>query len=755
MSAGVEPTNWPASGTDPAAAPFTSDRPAATTPPALPLAGFAFAAATFLGAFLLFFVQPMIAKYILPWFGGGAAVWTTCLLFFQAVLLGGYLYAHLGVSHLGPRAQALPHGALLVAAVLLSLPAIPSERWKPVSGEASPIVGILSLLAATVGLPCLVLAATSPLLHAWFGRVRPGAKSDVYRMYALSNAGSLLALVSYPFLFEPALPRRTQAHLWSVGLGVYAVVCAYCAWCAAVASRRPVVATDATLSEAAGEHARLTFGRRLLWVLLPACASVLLLAGTNTMTQDLAPVPFLWVLPLSLYLLTFIIAFADRRVYRRSVFGWVMAVGAAAITWMLFQRNDDLSIPMTGRIAVMALGLFLCCLVLHGELAELKPDPRHLTGYYLAIAAGGVVGGSLVAVAAPLVFDRFLEMQIGLWLACLLVVLAPYLSGARGLRPRPNDEQAAHRGGSPINLGPTPALTLTAVAGLIVLGGVLWTSATLSPGTSGKVVRRARDFYGPLAVILTEDPQRPAENSYWLIHGTIIHGHMYAAPSRRNRPTSYYGPTSGAGIAMAHPTHQGRPRRVGVVGLGAGAVARHARKGDVFRFYEISPAVLEAAKDPFTHLSDTRAAGVEVDVVLGDGRVSLEREGPQRYDVLILDAFSSDAIPLHLLTVEAFDRVYRKHLAPGGVVAVNITNRHIHLLPVLARVAGHLGWSAAFVRDDQPDTGTVLLSSDWVILSPDPAVIDGLEGKSVRRMRPDPKYPLWTDERTSILKLLK
>jgi hypothetical protein len=740
MSAGVEATDVSAS----------PPRPVPATTTTGPAATWAFAGATFLGAFLLFFVQPMIARYILPWFGGGAAVWTTCLLFFQAVLLAGYAYAHLGVARLRPRAQSLVHVALLLAAVVLAAAgAVPSDRWKPPPGESFPVGRILALLAASVGLPCVVLSATSPLLHAWYARVQPDAGRSVYRLYALSNVGSLLALLGYPFLFEPWLGRSGQAALWTIGLAAYAALCAYCARLAARAGS-PVVGIASTAAPppddlgAGGD--RPTARRRFLWVALPACASVLLMATTNTMTQDVAPVPLLWVLPLALYLLTFILAFEFGRFYRRRVFGWALALAAVAVCAVLLLQHDfifleDNPLGIRSRIGLLAGAMFVGCMALHGELAALRPDPRHLTGFYLAIALGGAVGGLLVAVGAPLLLDRYAELHIGLWLCCALAFVAPYLAGA---------SRGAPGTGGP-GLGDLEKIL--AVAGLVVLAAALWTMAT-RPAEQGIPLHRSRDFYGALAVYRSRPTGNPADDLIWLNHGTIIHGLMYLAPSKQNHPTKYYTETSGAGRVFADPAWAGRPRRVGVVGLGAGTLAAFGRPGDVFRFYEISPAAVRFAADPFRFLRNSRAT---CEVVLGDGRVSLEREAPQNFDILVLDAFSGDAVPVHLLTKEAFD-VYRRHLAAGGVIVVNCTNRYVALYPVLAKLAGHFGWASVYVFDRSNGGGYSAAPSEWVALSPDPARVEHVRrgsGSGARAMRTDFPFDMWTDERTNLFKVLR
>ena len=752
--------------------------------PAAPAAGGAlvtacFAAATFLGAFLLFLVQPLVAKYILPWFGGGAAVWTTCVLFFQATLLAGYLYAHLGVKRLGTRGQAALHAAVLLAAAAAALPAIvPAERWKLAGDTANPTGQILLLLAATVGLPCLALAATSPLLHAWYGRMRPGAA--VYRLYALSNLGSLLALLAYALAVEPLLSRRTQAALWSAGMAAFAVLCAACAMLAARHARGAGPEADA--GEAGSDGADRAPGDRdgdashdgdddvrggpvptpvpagamrpapppglseideppagpvpqrplrrglelALWLALPACTSALLLATTNALTQDLAPVPFLWVLPLALYLVTFIVAFDRPAWYGRPVFAVLLAAGCAGVVWVLAAHP----VPSAkDGIAVFSLALFAGCMTLHGELARLRPPPRRLTGYYLAIAAGGAAGGLLAAVGAPMGLRSYAEFPIALCACCALAFAVPLVAERRA---------------------PGVAAAFAVPADVVVLGGVLWAlgSAHLR---HGRVLARVRDFYGVLTVVEVDTPGGPARRLY---HGGITHGQQYVAPARRGEPTAYFRADSGIGRLLGPASPLNRPRRVAVVGLGIGTIAAYAGPGDAYHFFEISPDVERLAREWFTYLADAERRGVAVEVVTGDGRLSLDRRaGPGRYDVIALDAFSGDAVPVHLLTLEAFD-VYRRHLAPGGVVAVQVSNRYVDLRPPVVAAARRLGWRHAFVQSAV--TGEDVFSSDFLLLSPDPAPVEHVRRAAGLAPEGDvPDVQPWTDDHANVLRALR
>jgi hypothetical protein len=384
----------------------------------------AFALTIFAGAFLLFQVQPLIGKYILPWFGGSPGVWTTCMLFFQVLLLGGYAYAHTLSRRLKPRTQAIVHLALLAAA-LLTLPITPGDHWKP-QASGNPTWHILALLAVSLGLPYLVLAATGPLMQEWFRRLTPG--TSPYRLYALSNVGSLLALVSYPFYFETQFTRKAQAQFWSWGLLFYALCCAFCAY--RVWRQAPVKALSET--ETSADIAPPSPGRRGLWLCLPACASILLLAVTNKMCQDVAVIPFLWVLPLGLYLLSFIICFDSPRWYSRFYYTLALVGAMAAVCVALYVGTD---MPIVQQVVIYSITLFVGCMICHGELYQLKPHPKHLTSFYLMIAAGGAVGGLFVALIAPVLFSNFYEMHLSLALIVLLL-LAISFTGRSALSPQ-------------------------------------------------------------------------------------------------------------------------------------------------------------------------------------------------------------------------------------------------------------------------------------------------------------------------------
>src|SRR5579871_4062540 len=624
-----------------------------------------FAATIFISAFLLFEVQPLIARIILPWFGGSAAVWTACMLFFQALLVGGYLYAY-GVVRLGGRRQTLAH-LLVLAAAVATLPILPSPHWKPTEA-GDPTVRILLLLGATVGLPYFVLASTSPLVQSWFARLRPGASP--YRLFALSNFGSLLPLISYPLGVEPVFPVRSQGRFWAAGFLLFALLMAALGW----RSRTVPPQRDDLSSPPAGgaDGPALAAGRAaptgpragdyVLWVLLPACASILLLAYTTHLTQNIAPIPFLWVLPLVLYLLSFIVCFDHPRWYRRDVFLPLLGLSFASVCVTLARGHMHQALPIL--VSLYCGTLFVACMVCHGELSRMKPDPRFLTAYYVAIAAGGALGGLFVSLIAPAVFTDLYELPIGM--VATLAVAAQALAY--------ETRRTAAVGALALAGGPSVGLPSVRrrVAGLPfvcalfagVLAVALWKIYAMR---SQDAIVSARNFYAALHI---EEDGEGEERYRLLTHGTITHGKQFLQADRRDWPTSYYGEDSGVGLAIAERRSAGGALTIGMIGLGAGTLVSYGRAGDTVHIYEINPLVRRIAERYFTYLTDSRAKLV---FSMGDARLSLENEPPQRFDVLAVDAFSSDAIPVHLLTLEAF-ATYFRHMKPDGILAVHISN---------------------------------------------------------------------------------
>jgi SAM-dependent methyltransferase len=660
-----------------------------------------YAATIFLSSFLLFLVQPIIAKQILPWFGGSAGVWTTCLVFFQSVLLAGYAYADL-TTRLGPRRQVLLHVALL-AISLVSLPILASTGWKP-QGDEQPILRILLLLGATIGLPYFLLSTTTPLLQAWYWR---RFRSVVpYRLFALSNLASLLALLGFPVLFEPAFDLKSLGWGWSFLFAGFALLCAGTAWLSmnGFETESKPQASDAVPLKS-----------QLQWLGLAAMGSVMLLAVTNHITQNISSVPFLWVLPLALYLVSFILAFDHPRWYLRPAFIGALAVLVPLMAYAIPSLDLELAAPL------YFVGLFASCMFCHGELARLKPDPAHLTRFYLMISLGGALGAVLVAIVAPLALPGYFELGIAL-VALALLIVSRLAGKTRWL-----------------------AVAVTIVSAVFVGRG--------AQEYSDGVRVMERDFYGVVRTVDHDSPV-PYRSMY---HGAIMHGGQLLGDSFRNTPADYFGPGSGYGrvFASLREMQPKKPLAVGIIGLGAGVVAAWMQPGDALVFYEISPRVIDIARREFTFLADTSA---KTEIVLGDGRLSLEREPPRRYDVLGIDAFSGDSIPMHLVTREAM-AIYLKHVKPDGVIVFQATNRFVDLLPVVKRLAAEFGLEAVNISDepDGVDGADYWYSStDQIIVTRNHALLAWPRiAEAAAAIEDRPGLPTFTDAHHNLLRILK
>jgi len=669
-----------------------------------------YAVPIFLGAFLLFLVQPIIAKQILPWFGGSAAVWATCMVFFQMALLLGYAYADWTTRRLTHRRQVILHITLLALSLLL-LPIIPDAAWKP-AGNEDPAGRILGLLAVTIGLPYFLLSTTSPLMQAWFAwRFHHAAP---YRLFALSNLASLLALLSYPVAIEPWVTTATQSVSWSVIYGVFALLCI----ATAVTSIRNADADKVDVPVAAGGRdagaVKPGFGQQLVWLALAAMASFLLLAVTNHICQNVASLPFLWILPLSLYLATFIFCFDHPRWYRRNIFLVLAAIALPVMAWY----SDSLDLKLV--IPIYLAGLFVCCMFCHGELSQLKPAPRFLTTYYLMISLGGAIGGLLVGLVAPHLLTGYFELGIGL-VACAALLL--------------------YR---------TFRMAWWAMLGCAaVVGATAWGAGKAIDYQVSDSRVMMRNFY---SVLRTREYSEPVPFRS-MVHGGIMHGGQLLDSEMKFMPSSYFGPNSGYGRMFA--SLPDTPRKVGVIGLGAGSITAYARKGDTFRFYEINPQVVELAQREFTFMADSPA---KIEVVLGDGRLSLEREASQQFDVLAMDAFSGDSIPLHLLTREAM-AIYLRHLKPGGVLAFQATNRFIDIAPVVASLAAENGLTAVMISDSsgsEEGADYWISGTDQILVTSNRALLESEKiGAAGSVLTAPPGFRIWTDNFNNLLHVLK
>ncbi len=797
-----------------------------------------FALTVFLSAFLLFQVQPIIGKYILPWFGSTPGVWTACLLFFQILLLAGYAYAHLIVSKLSPRGQAATHLVLLGLA-LIALPITPAETWKPQAGD-DPTWHILLLLLSTVGAPFLVLSSTGPLLQGWFSRLHPDRSP--YRLYALSNLGSLLALVTYPLFVERYLRLESQTIGWSLCWILYGAAAAACA-CRLL--RAPGAKRTPKETPAVGEDPEIPrprFGVIALWIALAACGSGMLMATTNHICQDVATFPLLWVLPLGLYLLSFIICFDRDRWYVRPLFSILLVVALAGAVHGIL---GGVGLSIAVQVGLGAFALFICCMCCHGELVRLKPHPRYLTLFYLAVSAGGAIGGLFVAVVSPAIFPGFWEYPLLLLASYCLVLVAVAMDFVK----RKNDEPAAFRRRLASGLGwcvfgalvlvmtilffdpgrwpwlkgyevaNSKLLTLIRGGGYAVLAISLivilavngrrftpgavrarWSSprffarcALLLIGCVGivplagmlgwqliedheRVIAQERNFYGVLKIV--EYSPGSVRHNLTLRHGRIRHGYQLQDVDFRAWPTTYFGPQSGIGLALRfHPDRFGRNRqfRIGVIGLGVGTIAAYANAdalpfgsigpwiapkrrdpGDYIAFYEINPMVEKWSREYFSYQSDAEARGAEVVEFSGDARLIMERQlargESQELDVLAIDAFSGDAIPVHLLTNECM-KIYLSHVRASGILAFHITNRYLDLEPVVRGLAEANGLEAVLVENEK-EMRRGVTHSDWVLVTRNRRF---LEAKALKDCKAGSQSTtlLWTDDFSSLLSVLK
>ncbi|MEP7353082.1 MAG: fused MFS/spermidine synthase [Acidobacteriota bacterium] len=690
-----------------------------------------YAVTIFLSAFLLFQVQPLIAKFILPLFGGSAAVWSAALLFFQLVLLAGYTYAHVLIRYLKPKQQLTVHVPLLLLS-LLTLPIIPADRWKPTPG-GDPTFQILLLLAATIGLPYMLLSATSPLLQAWYVRTHKGAIP--YKLFALSNFGSMLALLSYPFLIEPNILLRHQAWYWSGGFALFAILCAGVAYKSSSASSDETTAEqlrqDEVLAGTAGAlmeaDAPPTPSRIAFWIGLSACASALLLAITSHLTQNVAPIPLLWIAPLSIYLLSFILSFESDKIYQRWLFLPMCLVALAVFTRGMqdYENNTDVIHQL---IPMLCGAFFIACMVCHGELARSKPNPRYLTQFFLMVSVGGAIGGLFVAFLAPRVFPGYWELPISVGTLALLMACALW-----------NDDL-----GRPRPLAIRLSLLLVVASFCVYLGRI---EKSLADGYQ----LSTRNFYGVLRV-RDDVGDFGAPGQRVLIHGTINHGTELLSADGGRTPTSYFGYTSGINRAVRAKGDHG-PIRIGVLGLGAGVTATLARAGDTLHYYEINPLIFDIAQ---TRFDFWKACPADKKIFFGDGRLTLERmQESEQLDFLAMDAFTSDAVPMHLLTEEAY-KIYAKHMKPDGVLAVNISNRYLDLEPIVAAAAASAGMKGIMIYDEGTSE-PFYVANTWVLMSKDPKIFTNaaFSGTEIYPLEPKPGIRGWTDDYSNIIKILR
>ncbi len=720
---------------------------------------FLFALTLFLGSALLFAVEPMIGRLVLPLLGGTPAIWNTCMVFFQAALLAGYAYAHAAPTRLGIRRHAILH-VLLLAVPWLVLPLGVPGGWSD-PGDAAPVPWLLGLLLLMVGLPFFVLSTTAPLLQRWLAATRDRDAGDPYFLYAASNLGSLIALIGYPLVLEPLLPLSEQGRVWSIAYGVWMllmIVCVVWLWKAA----RP----EETVQERIEAEAP-SFRRKLRWVLLSAIPSGLLLSVTTYITADVASVPLLWVLPLSLYLLTFVLAFARRQLLAPAVLSrWLPLMVLVLVLAMLSEATE----PAALLVVLHVFGLFWLALFCHSELARDRPPPHFLTSFYLLLSLGGVLGGLFTALLAPLLFSSVVEYPLLLVLTCLL---RPSLPG----KPWKRLDLLI-----PAGLGVTTAVVvlvaqhLEVPAGAISLGvmfavpvflcytflerpwrfglgmGAILLASGLYQGVHGRTETRMRSFFGVHRVTVDVTGSFRV-----LVHGNTVHGMQSLDPAKSRVPTSYYHPSGPAGQVFKSLANDERLKKVGLLGLGAGGLTCYADKGQEWTYFEIDPAVIYLARDSgwFTYLRECPA---QLHIVEGDGRLTLARS-EEEFGLLVVDVFSSDAIPVHLMTREAL-AIYRQHLTPDGLILVNISNRFLDLAPVLAALARDS--TPSMLALYQEDLGKSdkegregKYPSQWLILAPSLAAAEKVRLRGGWQSLRAPEGPSWSDDYSNPLGALK
>lgn len=679
--------------------------PSKIRPTSSPTRALSYALAIFLGSTLLFLLEPIAAKRILPLLGGSAAVWTACLVFFQTALLLGYFVAHLLVTRWNQRTQVTVYLALLALSVVQLVRAVQPSLSANVD---RPIVSVLLMLSDLIGLPFVTLSATSPLLQAWFARTTHG-RGDAYGLFAISNLGSIVALLAYPWLIEPRLTLRGQ----TIGVTVVLALLAILAGVIGVSVRNARLVEHAAPAD---EKTVVAPATRALWVALAACASLLLAATTTHISQNVVALPLVWIVPLVAYLLSFVVAFSTGSWVPR----WlviVLAVVGQLLSAELVDRGV-LGVPVIPATVAFCVALFFLCLFLHRELYLRRPAPSHLTSFYFHVAAGGALGAVVVGIVAPLVSPGDYDVAIGLLLSAALGLVVAW-SGRWVMR---------------------------IVWALLVLDAFVLVASQVEG--DDRTILSVRNFYGTVRV--TQEHAPPKADTRSLYHGVIVHGRQVFQTDLRRVPNTYYARTSGLGLALDQCCGS-RPRRIGVIGLGAGAVAVYGNPRDTIRFYEINGAVEDIAKEYFTYLGDSPAS---IEIVRGDARVSLAAEPSQRYDVLVIDAFSGDAIPVHLMTAQALE-VYRRHLASGGILAFNVSNDFVELAPVIEQLARNAGMQAVRVIDHE-DPAREVFDSEWVLVT---ANAGFLTDPAVTRARQPIEVPaglrLWTDDYSSLFPLIK
>ena len=714
-----------------------------------------FALTIFMSAFLLFQVQPLLSKQILPWFGGSPAVWTTAMLFFQSLLCLGYLYAHALAALPSRKTQARIHVVLLVLAALLASRVLPGTELRPESPD-SPVFQVLLILGASVGLPYFCLATTGPLVQHWF--TSAAHSSSVFRLYALSNVGSFLALLSFPYVLEPWLEQQEMGRLWTAGFWVFALLClpvALGAW----QNKSPVGAAPSGAAEgvpakqAVISSLKPSLAQRLSWVALPALASLVFIATTDQISHDVAPEPGLWVATLGLYLVTFILTFDHPRWYRPKLFAFLTLVVLLASSglndiprWLGIQWDYGVKEVRWSHYAL----LFVVCMLCHGELYRRRPaDTRRLTEFYLCMSVGGAFGGLFVTLVATQFFDDYYEWLIALVLVALLACHVLFRFAG----------QAPDRMRQAVG-----ALTAVFMVALLFVMENPWSWRNVHKGDRTEVLLdQVRNFYGTVAVKERRFAQEPERNDRVFFSGNVTHGQQFLSDKLRHVPTTYYARDSGIGETLQWAMSQKPSLSVALIGLGAGTLANYARPADAYDFYEINPAAVRIAQEWFDNLSTCKAG--EQNILLGDARLRMEQLPKDKlYDVIVLDAFTGGSVPIHLLTREAF-QIYRDHLKPDGHIAINITNAYLNLYPIVKAQAEVLGMAHRHKYQAVDEVRNVrinlhfIMTHDQAYLKAYPSVNRDIRDDQGRVLRQEPVdqpgLRLWTDQFSSIAPIVR
>ena len=692
-----------------------------------------YAVCIFLSALLLFQIQPIISKTLLPWFGGTPAVWSSAMLFFQIALTGGYAYSNWLIQKLNPKKQTILHLALMGLSVCLMIylgtiwpsPVTPSASWKSITGPG-PFLYIFFLLTISVGLPFFVLSTNSPLMQAWFSQKNPGRSP--YWLYALSNIGSILGLIAYPILIEPVLTLSWQGWIWTGVYILFVIIAGFNAILTLRTAQKPLtVAVDPVISERQITKPK----HQLLWILLSACASVMVLAVTSQITQEVAVIPFLWVLPLTIYLFSFVLAFSSRRWYQRGFFTILLLLATAGWLYLIFNPLTNFII----QIFIYNFLLFAAAMICNGELYALRPQAASLTHFYLMGSIGGAIGGLFVNLVAPLIFRGYFEFYFGMALVWILLAVLSY---------QPGGSRSSFLYGALVAAGAT-AITIFMVF------------LVTNSASGNKFIQR--NFYGVVRVKQIEIEKNHTQANV-LVHGSTNHGFQFLDPVLKETPTSYYSHDSGVGLAILNNPHYGAGMRVGVLGLGVGTLAACGQPGDYYRFYEINPVMVDLANGQsgfFSYIKDSHSS---IDIVVGDARISLEKELSQglqnKFDMLVLDTFSSDSIPVHLVTIQAFD-IYLKNLAPDGLIAANISNRAIDLRPVFWQLAKSYNLNMAIIQNPAESVNPAANQSMWILLTRNPKLLSvpALASKSIPLDGFRTDIRPWTDDYSNLIQLIR